>query len=462
MLEPDTIVALATPPGRGAVALVRVSGPQALDLLELVAPRWNSATQARLAVLTSIVDPADGRLLDRALVTCFRGPASYTGEDLVEIATHGGTLVPALVIGALERAGARLARAGEFTERAYLNGKLDLVQVEAVRDIVDAESEALHRAAVHQMEGGLSRRLAQIRAQLIGLEALLVHHIDFPDEDDPPTPLTVIAQRGREVAESLAALLGTAAQGALVRAGALVVIAGRPNAGKSSVFNALVGQERAIVTPEAGTTRDAVEVGVSLDGYPFRLVDTAGIREGAGEVERLGIEVARRYLKGADAVLLCVSGEWCWGYEEDGFLAELRTEVPVVVLATKADVFPPSGGDAPLGRGGNRVHSTLAVSAATGRGLPEVKTVLREIVFGGLVGSEAAVGLILTGRRQAEGVRLAHQEVRAFVDALESGVPAELASTHLRPAETAMEELLGVIRPDEILDRVFADFCIGK
>jgi tRNA modification GTPase len=395
-------------------------------------------------------------------VTFFRAPASYTGEDLVEISTHGGVFVPTRLIGALVRAGARLARAGEFTERAYLNGKLDLVQAEAVKDLVDAQSEAMGRAAVHQVEGGLSRRLSTLREGLVGLEALLVHHIDFPDEDEPATPVKDIVARGRELSRSLRALLGTAEEGELLRGGALVVIAGRPNAGKSSVFNALVGRERAIVTPEPGTTRDALEAQVSFYGYPFRLVDTAGIRDAAGAVERLGIEVARRYLRAADVVLLCASAEWGWGVEEDRFLAELDPDAVVVVLRTKSDLFGadhPERSEPEIGAAGK---TAVSVSAVTGAGIEEVKTVLRDLVFRGLASGEGAFELVLTGRRQSEGVRIAAEEVEAFIDALESGLPAEMAATHLRPAESALEELIGVIRPDDVLARVFADFCIGK
>jgi tRNA modification GTPase len=459
--ESDTIVALATPPGRGAVALIRLSGPEAAKTFKSISPRWSGDSTPRHVVLATVLD-SGGALLDQVLVTYFRAPASYTGEDLIEISTHGGVFVPARVIGALERAGARLARAGEFTQRAYLNGKLDLVQAEAIRDLVDAQSEAMGRAAVHQVEGALSRRLAAIRQQLVGLEALLVHHIDFPDEDDPPTPVAQIVARGRDVASELRTLLGTADEGALLRNGALVVIAGRPNAGKSSVFNALIGRERAIVTDEPGTTRDALEAQVSLRGYPFRLVDTAGIREGAGAVERLGIEVAWRYLRGADVVLLCASTEWGWGAGEDNFLAELPGGIPVVIVKTKSDLLGKLPAEEGKGTVGDRVNAVVSVSTVAGSGLDELTSVLKALVFQGLSGAEGSFEQVLTGQRQTEGVRRALAEVESFVGALEGGVPAEMAATHLRPAESALEELIGVIGPDDVLDRLFAEFCIGK
>ena len=461
--ESDTVVALATPAGRGAVALIRLSGPEAAKTFRSIAPGWTGESTPRQVVLTTVLD-SSGALLDQVLVTYFRAPASYTGEDLVEISTHGGVFVPARVIGALERAGARPARAGEFTQRAYLNGKLDLVQAEAIKDLVDARSEAMGRAAVHQVEGGLSRRLAAIRELLVGLEALLVHHIDFPDEDEPPTSVVEIAARGREVALELRKLLGTADEGTLLRDGALVVIAGRPNAGKSSVFNALIGRERAIVTEEPGTTRDALEAHVSFHGFPFRLVDTAGIREGAGVVERLGIEVAWRYLRGADVVLLCVPAEWGWGEDEERFLVELQTETPVIVVRTKSDLLV-GGSDASAegkGTGRERANAVVSVSTVTGNGLHELTSGLKDLVFRGLAGAEGSFEQVLTGQRQMEGVRQALVEVELFVEALEGNVSAEMAATHLRPAESALEELIGLIRPDDVLDRVFADFCIGK
>ncbi len=370
--------------------------------------------------------------------------------------------------------GARPAEPGEFTQRAYLNGKLDLVQAEAVRDLVDARSEASHQAALHQMEGGLSTRVGETREGLIGLEALLVHHLDFPEEDDPPIPVSEVIGAAERLAQGLRELLETAPEGELLREGALVVLAGRPNSGKSSLFNALLGVERAIVTERPGTTRDALEASVSFEGYPFRLVDTAGLRDEAEEIERLGIEVARRYLKHAEVVLLCVSAELGWGGAEVGFLEEVASKTPVVLLRTKADLSDSTamlGGRAAVSAhpraeglppGDERLCAELDVSVVDGRGLGALRRVLRDLVFQGLAIGGGLAEPLLTQKRQADGVRIALGEVEAFVEALGAGVPAEMAATHLRPAETALEELLGVISPEEVLDRLFADFCIGK
>ncbi|HYJ79695.1 MAG TPA: GTPase, partial [Longimicrobiaceae bacterium] len=295
-LGTDTIAAIATPPGRSAVALLRVAGPGALDALRRVAPALEGAPEPRRPRLLALVHPETGELLDRGLATWFPAPGSYTGDDSVEITTHGGVLTPQLVLDALLAAGARRAEPGEFTRRAYLNGRLDLLQAEAVLDLIDGRSRALHRAAVHQLERGLSRRLAELRDALVGTEALIAYTIDFPDEDEPPVPPERVRAAAHAVLGRLDALLATAPEGELLREGALTVLAGRPNSGKSSLFNAMLGAERAIVTEIPGTTRDALEATVTLDGYPFRLVDTAGLRATADRVEGMGIDVARRYL----------------------------------------------------------------------------------------------------------------------------------------------------------------------
>lgn len=459
----DTIVAQATPPGVGAVALIRLSGTRSG---EIACGLMGSAGDAmagwvpRQGHLRLLRDPRSGEALDRALVTLFPGPGSYTGEDLVEISTHGGHTIPATVVDACVALGARLARPGEFTQRAYLNGKLDLTQAEAVADLVAARAPKSRTVALHQLERGLGERVAELRSQVIGLSALLVQHIDFPDEDEAPVPFDRIAAEAAGIAGQIDLLLATAPAGELLREGAVTVLAGRPNSGKSSLFNALVGTERAIVTEEAGTTRDAIEAVISVDGFPFRLVDTAGLRGGAGLVERLGIEIAHRYLEGADLVLYCHEAGSAMGGRDVEFLESLSA--PVVVVRTKLDL--PAGGRV-AGNGDERPRTdacaSVPVSVKTGEGLERLKEVLRDLVFRDVVESRDQVPVV-TRRRQAGLLREAAAEVKAFGEALESGIPAEVASAHLKSAESALEEILGVIAPDEVLDRVFREFCIGK
>ena len=459
----DTIAAVATAPGPGAVALVRLSGARAVDILgaltsdDAATSDHGEAAPARSPRLLRIEEPGTGELLDRALVTIFRGPHSYTGEDMVEISCHGGWLVPSLILEACLACGARSADPGEFTRRAVLHGKMDLVQAEAVLDLVEGRSRALHGSAVFRLERGLSRRIAELREELIGLEAKLVHHIDFPEEDDAPVPLDRVLASASGLRDRLDELLATAPEGELLREGALTVLAGPPNSGKSSLYNALLGEERAIVTEVPGTTRDALEVVVSLGGFPFRIVDTAGIRETDEVVERLGVEVARRYLERADLVLFCVESHKDIGPGEREFLEGLG-DVPVVLLRTKSDLVD---GEAECDAPTPGVREVVSLSVVDGTGLGRLRKLLPSLVYGGLVRTGVSVPA-LTRRRQTEGVRSARDHVAVFIEDLEGGIPAEMAATHLRPAETALEELLGVISTDEILDRIFHDFCIGK
>ncbi|MGE0159543.1 MAG: tRNA uridine-5-carboxymethylaminomethyl(34) synthesis GTPase MnmE [Gemmatimonadales bacterium] len=452
-MEVDTIAAVSTAHGRGAVAVVRVSGPRAGPILRQLAPELTALPEARRATLVELRDP-DASLLDRAIATWFPHPASYTGEDVVEISCHGGRLVPHLVLEACVRAGARPADPGEFTRRAYLHGKVDLVQAEAVADLIEARSRASHRAALSQLEQGLSSRVSALRDALVRVEALLVHHIDFPEEDEPPVPITRVARDAAAILPDIDRLLATAPGGELLREGALVVLAGRPNAGKSSLYNALVGEERAIVTDEPGTTRDALVATVEIGGFPFRLVDTAGLRESGERVERIGIEVTRRYLERADLVLLCVPASDAATEAEEAFLAE--TTAPVVWLDTKADLAEGAGA-APAGKMADRVR----VSVETGEGLDTIAVVLPKLVYGGIVAASPDAP-VLTRRRHRRSLETARAEVGAFVAALGDGLPAEVACSHLRDAETALEDMLGVISTEAVLDVVFAEFCVGK
>lgn len=466
-MNPDTIVAHATPPGVAALALIRMSGPDARGIARQLASDLPEGAPAG-RYLSWLRDPVRDESLDQALVHVFEGPDSYTGEDSVEFSTHGSELIPAWLVEACVAAGARLAEPGEFTRRAYLNGKMDLVQAESVIDLIESRAPAQHRSAVAHLNRSLSRRLAELREDLLGLEAALVHHLDFPEEDDPPIPVAEVARRGSVIADSLAALLRSAPEGELLRTGAFAVFAGRPNSGKSSLFNALIGRDRAIVTDIAGTTRDAIEAEVSLAGFPFVLVDTAGLRRSRDTVERLGVEVAERYLEEAHLVVFCAEGA-----PDDELLRVVRerTQAPVVVARTKSDLMSKAlrtNGDMALGTAASGVQAPpvsepptqIAVSAVTGEGLDELRLEMAANVFKRL--SVETRGTVLIRRRQSEGVRRAHSEVVQFVKALQGGVPAEMASTHLRPAESALEELMGVISQDDVLDRVFRDFCVGK
>ena len=451
----DPIVALATPPGRSAVALIRLSGRGAFDVAARALHPFHP-DPPRTVRRVHVVHPATGAPVDDALVACFRGPRSYTGEDLVELSTHGGLLVPAAAVAALVAAGARPAQPGEFTRRAVLNGKVDLLQAEATADLIDADSPAQARRALHQLDRALSTRLDELRAELLELEALIAYEIDFPDEDEGPVAPERVVQAWRAARDRIARLLDTAPEGERLREGALLVIAGRPNAGKSSLFNALLGTERAIVTEVPGTTRDAVEAHAVLEGFPFRLVDTAGLRDSDDRIERLGIEVSRKYLAAADLVLFCEDNrERGKGKRErdarDEFLAQVSA--PVVFVRTKSDLEAPSDGPT--------VRPSVAVSVVTGQGLAELRRTLAEVAFGRLL-ALGDVEPVVTRARHRGALERALAEVDAFHAARGSGVDAAAAATHLRAAVGALDDLIGVVTPDDVLDRVFASFCVGK
>jgi tRNA modification GTPase len=447
----DPIVALATPPGRSALAVIRLSGSGVRDVaarcLKPLPPTPRAVARARL------VHPATGDLIDEPLAVCYAAPRSYTGEDMVEVFTHGGLLVPADGVAAFVTAGARPAAPGEFTRRALVNGKLDLLQAEATADLIDAASPAQRRHALQQLDRGLSQRLEALRAELLELEGLIAYDIDFPDEDEGPVSDERVMRAWRTARDRLAQLLKTAPEGERLHDGALVVIAGRPNAGKSSLFNALLGRERAIVTDTPGTTRDAIEAAVVIGGLPFRLVDTAGLRDSADRIEQLGIEVSRRYLGAADLILLCEApGEERAGGADDAarqrFLATCTA--PVVTVQTKADLtvaLPAS--DFPR------------VSAITGEGLDTLKRRLAEVAFGQLL-AQGDVEPVVTRARHRLALERALDEVEAFREARAAGVDAAAAATHLRAAVGSLDDLIGVVTADDVLERVFATFCVGK
>ncbi len=333
------------------------------------------------------------------------------------------------------------------------------IELGQIADLIEAQSRALHRAAVGQLDRGLSSRIAELREGLVRLEALLVHHIDFPEEDDAPVPIMRRVEDADRLEAGLRMLLETAPEGQLLREGALTVFAGRPNVGKSSLYNALLGEERAIVTEVPGTTRDALEASVQMGGFPFRLVDTAGLRTTTGMIERLGIEVAARYLERADLILLCRDGADPLHEDERCFMEEFGS-APVVVVETKADIR--GRGDWVHGSSfDGRVAGKVRVSARTGEGLSELKRLLPELVYSGLVHRSGEVPVV-TRARQARGLEVAAEELGGFSQALADGLPPEVAAAHLRSVETALEEIVGVVSLEDVLDVVFRDFCVGK
>jgi tRNA modification GTPase len=447
----DTIVARATAPGRSAIAVVRISGPTAFSIAGDLLTPWPAAP--RVATLVSVRDPRDGSRIDSVVATSYPAPRSYTGEDVLELSSHGGYAVPVALVDAIVARGARPALAGEFTRRALLNGKIDLVQAEAIGDLIDARSDAMRRAALVQLDGGLSRRVATLRDELIDLEALLAYDIDFPEEDHGPIPPARIEAAVDRALGSLDALLATAPAGALVRDGATVVIAGAPNVGKSSLFNALLGEARAIVTDVPGTTRDAIEATVDHGGWPLRLVDTAGLRTTGDALERMGIEVSERYLAKAEVVIAC--GDSAAGVASALAAVRSLADAPVVAARTKADLVSASDE--------MRVpNGTIAVSAETGEGLrPLLDAVARALAD--RHGAPSADLPLLTRTRHVTALRTARDELAAFQTAWRANeLPATIAAVHVRSAVVALDELIGAVDVEDVLTRLFATFCVGK
>ncbi|MGH7498164.1 MAG: tRNA uridine-5-carboxymethylaminomethyl(34) synthesis GTPase MnmE [Gemmatimonadales bacterium] len=438
----DPIAALATPAGRSALALIRLSGDGAFAVAERVIDGFRT-DRPRVALLATFRAP-NGEPADRGLYTVFPGPHSYTGEDMVELSCHGGLLAPARVLTALLSAGSRQAAAGEFTRRAVLNGKLDLVQAEAVGDLIDAVAPAQAQAALQQLDGGLSRRLSDLRESLIDIQALLGYDIDFPGEDDGPLRPGQIAGRLEEVRGRIESLLAGAASGERLREGASLVLAGRPNTGKSSLFNALLGADRVLVTEIPGTTRDAVEAHTDFLGWPVRLVDTAGLWDSADRLDRMGVEVSRRYLSTADLVMLCVEAGREMGEDE----VAIVTARPTLVVRTKADLCSAAAGE-------------LAVSAVTGAGLGDLRRAAAERVFGERI-TFADLDPGLTRERHRTALSRAGAALEGALPHLMPSGDSVLAAHHVRAATVALDELLGAVDVEEVLGRIFGAFCVGK
>jgi tRNA modification GTPase len=447
----ETIVAQATLPGRGALAIVRLSGARAHEIGSAIAAPWPATP--RLATHAALRD-ASGDPIDDALVIRYDAPASYTGQDAVEFITHGGVVVPGSVVAAAISLGARQAEPGEFTRRAVLEGKLDLLQAEAAGDLVAATSRAAQRTALRQLDGGLSRRVLALRDEIIALEALIAYDIDFPEEDDGPIAPERVGAAAEHLVASLQSLLDTAPTGAIVRDGALVVIAGVPNAGKSSLFNALLGESRAIVTEIPGTTRDAIEAVMDRPLWPIRLVDTAGLRDAIDPVERLGVGVSESYVKRASLVLVCGDDAASLRAAADAVKTQAPA-VPALLVRTKADLIADAT---------EAVASDCAVSAESGEGLAELLSRMdAELARRAGLAEADADAPILTQERHRYVIAQALDEARAFGDAWAArSLPVSIAAVHLRSAVASLESLIGRVDVEDVLDQLFSRFCVGK
>ena len=443
---PETIAAISTPPGRGGIGVVRLSGSNARAICERILRfrdgfTWTpwTATLAELRDKTGTVD--------HVVVTHFAAPRSYTAEDVVEIACHGS---PVVLRFALERAcaaGARLAEPGEFTLRAYINGRIDLPRAEAVRDLIESTTLYQARIAAQQVDGSVSRRLQPVKEQLLELIALLEAGIDFAEDDISVAPLEEILRRLTPIQTGVESMIHSFAYGKLVHTGFTLAIVGKPNVGKSSLFNRLLGQDRAIVTEIPGTTRDLVSETAEIEGIPVRFVDTAGIREGREIVERLGIERSHQAMADADLTLVIVDGSEAPDGDERELLEKASKQGRLLIIANKSDL------------GGTRANS-IGVSALTGAGIAELKqAILRAVAPEGRMEQE---GGFITSLRHEQLLRESREALEQAARAASVGIPHEMLLLDLYAALRPMDAITGATTAEDILHRIFSTFCIGK
>lgn len=453
---PDTICAIATAAGRGGVGIVRVSGPAvgviARSLLKGELP------DPRHAKLVPFRDATDA-VIDEGIALFFKGPHSYTGEDVLELQGHGGPIVLEMLLSRVIELGARRARAGEFTERAFLNDKLDLAQAEAVADLIDAGSVAAARAALRSLQGEFSQQVHALVEALIELRTWIEAAIDFPEEEIDFLADTALVARLDALQQQFATVTRSAKQGRLLRDGMTVVIAGRPNAGKSSVLNALAGYDAAIVTPVAGTTRDVLREHIAIDGMPLHVLDTAGLRATADIVEAEGIRRARAEIAKADRVLFVVDATTdpvaeAWRTER----AQWPEGLPVTLVFNKIDELSAVQTDALIAQSIDGVERILTLSAKQGLGLDHLREHLKTCM-----GYEVADGGTISARaRHLDALHRAEQHTHSAVARLKRDRAGELVAEELRLAQSALGEITGEFQADDLLGRIFSSFCIGK
>jgi tRNA modification GTPase len=440
-MEKATIAALATPRGRGGVAVIRVSGTDAFSIAYGLTGRKVSAQDAGRFFHCKFRD--GGKVLDDGLLLVFASPKSYTGEDVVEIQTHGGSVVPRMVLEAIIRLGARLARRGEFTQRAFLNGRMDLSQAEAVIDLIDARTQRGAEDATARLNGALAHPFEKLYVDVLEISSTIEHALDFDESELPSTFHTDLISRFKGVVKRMAELLATAREGKILREGALVVLAGRPNAGKSSLLNALLGESRAIVSDVPGTTRDSIEEFIEVSGWPVRLSDTAGLRETDDAIEAEGVERSERLIKEADIVL---------SLAEVGADFEENIECENIIrVRTKSDLVKP-----PVNASGDEI----SLSVVTGQGIDVLKKCLSDLLVKISAKKEDVAGADIT-TRQVECLSDATAFAERAVAALEQQEYVIAANESASAAKT-IGKILGKVYSDDLLNALFSRFCIGK
>ncbi len=458
MYEQDTIAAIATPVGEGAVAILRVSGPDAERIATSVfvrAQNKNGRPASHRLYHGKIRDPRSGKFLDEVLLAVMRKPHSYTGEDVVEVHCHGGAFVVRRVLELLLAQGARHAEAGEFTKRAFLNGRIDLAQAEAVLDLISARTERGVELAISQSNGDLSQWVDDLREDLLDILVQVEAAIDFPEEEIELLNRPELIGRIGSLRSKITQIIATYDWGRLLRDGAKVCICGRPNVGKSSLLNALLGETRVIVTPTPGTTRDVIEEAVNLNGLPVVLWDTAGLRIAEDEVERLGVELSLRHVDKADAVIVVLDGS-CEITDDDLRCLRSTESKKRLIVINKSDL-PQFIADGELNRLISR-GGMIRAAAINGMGLEQLRNSLREL----LLDTQVEPAVVLTNLRHRSALAAGEECLRDAANSLDGGVAAEFVAVNLQAARERLEEIIGKVTSEDILERIFRNFCIGK
>ena len=452
----ETIAAISTAFGEGGIGIIRISGPESLEILRRVFVCKGNIASRRMA-FGKITDPETGAVIDEVLAVYMKGPTTYTGEDVVEINCHGSVVALRKTLALVLRQGARMAEPGEFTKRAFLNGRMDLSQAEAVIDVIKAKADAGYEAALSQMEGDLSRRVREIRAKILDILVDLTVNIDYPDEDIEKMTYEKLLADLEDAGDEIDALLATAGTGRMIKEGIRVAIIGRPNVGKSSLMNCLLRQSRAIVTEIPGTTRDTIEEAVSIREIPVFLIDTAGIRETSDLVEMIGIERTKEAFNSADLVVFIADASQPLTAEDEDILKRLEGRRHLVLL-NKTDlgnaVTPRVLGD--RSPNGDVIETCLI----TGKGIDKIEDKIEELVYGGKLSQKDSV--MVNNVRHEELLRKAGQSIEDAAVITETGEALDIIEIDVRESYDYLGEIIGETVSDEVLDEVFSRFCLGK
>ena len=448
-INPETIAAIATAPGRGGVGVIRISGSNLLPFAFALTGKQPKPRYATLANFSA----ADGCTIDTGLLLYFPGPHSFTGEDVLELQGHGGTMVLQMLLSRCLDLGARLAQPGEFSQRAFLNGKMDLAQAEAVADLIEASTSAAARSAIRSLQGDFSRLIDGLQHELIQLRMLVEATLDFPEEEIDFLKASDAFGRLDRLQNQLAEILRKASQGKLLQSGLNVVLAGQPNVGKSSLLNRLSGDDLAIVTPIAGTTRDALKSTIQIQGIPLHIIDTAGLRDTVDTVEKIGIERSWREIGKADLVLLLIDAQHGVSAEDEAILEQIPAAVPRITVWNKIDLS---------GHGMNADPKTaevrVCVSAKTGQGMDDLEKVLLE-----KAGWQETEDVFIARERHLRALNLSKNHLETAQAHVNHPAPAlELFAEELRLCQHALGEITGEFTPDDLLGVIFSQFCIGK